>query len=312
MKAFIYKYQKSNKNFICSKFDNSTERVTIFHNEGGIYQQYLQQGEVKYESVNGALSDTVPSQAVQSMNDVGHIISHVWRPGLCLYIQDALEINQGEKSRAKRELKILIEKLHEVLMYIEPDINCLQTFGHKIRELLILACTECENSWTSYIRHSGNTNERLSTNDYVKLNNKLFLSEYRVVFTSHPITINLQPFVAWDIQNPTSSLIWYDGYNKTKHNKDNFFNLATLENCLNAIAANIIMFCVRYSPCELIESNDICSNLINEYFSIELSNPDLTSFYIPYIKRVEMASGAFSASPASTYEQKWIIDDFVL
>jgi|GEM_PF-2191575 len=312
MKAYIYKFQEHNKNYICSKFDNTTERVTIFHDSAGIYQQYWQQGAVKYERIESPLSTTVPQQAEQSLNEVGHVISHVWRPGLCLDIKEALEINQGEKARAKKELKILIEKLHEILMYIEPDVNCLQAYGHKIRELLILACTECENSWTSYIRYSGITTERLSTNDYVKLNNKLFLSEYKVIFTNHPISKDLQPFASWNIQNPTTSLAWYDDYNKTKHNKDEFFNRATLENCLNAIAANIIMFCVRYSPYELIESNDICSNLINEYFSIELINPDLTSFYIPYIKSYAMASGAFSAPLASTFEKQWIIDEFIL
>src|SRR5574344_3009199 len=215
MKAYIYEESYNNKKVICTKFDNSTERVTIYHANNGIYQQYFQQGQVIYEPKTGDLSGAVSSQALKSHNDVGTIISHVWRPGLCLDIPEALEVKEGEKARAKRELKILIEKLHEVLMYVEPDKNCLQSYGHKIRELLILACTECENSWASYIRLSGNINDRLSTNDYVKLNNKLFLPEYKVIFSSHPITIDLQPFIAWDIQNPTTSLSWYDGYNKT-------------------------------------------------------------------------------------------------
>ena len=50
------------------------------------------------------------------------------------------------------------------------------------------------------------------------------------------------------------------------------------------IAANIIMFYVRYSPYALIEEHDLCSNLVNEYFYVELLDPDISSFYIPAIK----------------------------
>lgn len=312
MKAYIYKETKNNKSFICSKFDNSTERVTIYHDNGNIFQQYWQQGQVKYENKINQLSNTVPNDAVFSVNNVGDIVSHVWRPGLCLDISKALSINDGEKARAKRELKILIEKLHEILMYIEPDSICLGTYGHKIRELLILACTECENTWSSYIRLSGNTNNRLSTNDYVKLKDKLFLDEYQVIFSNHPIIKCFSPFKTWNNNQPTASLSWYDGYNKTKHNKDRYFNMATLENCLNAISANIILFCVRYSPYELIDANDICSNLINEYFSIELINPKIETFYVPYLKSVQMASGSFVAPKASAFEQDWNIIPFII
>lgn len=77
---------------------------------------------------------------------------------------------------------------------------------------------------------------------------------------------------------------WYDGYNKTKHNKTDYFSEASLEKCINAIAANIIMFCVRYSPYALIEEHDLCSNLVNEYFYVELLDPDISSFHIPAIK----------------------------
>lgn len=312
MKAYIYKITRNGKDFICSKFDNTNERVTIYHENGDIFQQYWQQGEVVYENITNNLSDSVPSSAILSTNEVGNIISHVWRPGLCLDIPKALNINEGEKARAKRELKILIEKLHEILLYIEPDTICLNTYGHKIRELLILACTECENSWASYIRLAGNTSDRLTTCDYVKLKEKLFLNEYQVTFSNHPITINFTPFANWNDKQPTISLQWYDSYNKTKHNKDKFFNEATLESCLNAISAVIIMFCVRYSPYELLEARDICSNLINEYFSIELVNPQIETFYIPYLKSVQMASGAFSAPLASTFEQDWSIQPFTL
>jgi len=72
------------------------------------------------------------------------------------------------------------------------------------------------------------------------------------------------------------------------------------------------MFCVRYSPYALIAEQDICSNLVNENFSVELVNPDITSFYIPAIKSYPLATGAFSGPIASAPERGWNIKPFVL
>ncbi len=314
MKAYIYKKKKGEREFVCSQFDNSSgERVSIYHDNKNIFQQYYGQGDVDYEQISASmLPPSLPSGAVESENEVGSVVAHVWRPGLCLDIDEALNVDLGEKMRAKKELKILIEKLHDILLVIEPDDNCLHVYGHKIRELLILACTECENLWTSYIRLSGNTKPVLKTTDYIKLKDKLFLGEYQVTFSNHPYEKIFTPFKDWDKAQSTQSLKWYDGYNKTKHNKNKYFCEATLENCINAISAIIVLFCVRYGPYALIGEHDICTNLINEYFSISLENPKFESFYIPCLKSVKMATGAFYAPLASTYEKKWVIQPFTL
>ena len=44
------------------------------------------------------------------------------------------------------------------------------------------------------------------------------------------------------------------------------------------------MLCVRYSPYALIEEHDLCPNLVNEYFSVELLDPNISFFRIPAIK----------------------------
>jgi hypothetical protein len=53
------------------------------------------------------------------------------------------------------------------------------------------------------------------------------------------------------------------------------------------------MFCVRYSPYALIEEHDSCSNLVNKYFSVELLDSDISSFYIPAIKSTPGDTGFF-------------------
>ncbi|OBU29070.1 hypothetical protein C0Z01_11360 [Photobacterium kishitanii] len=309
MTVYMHNIERDGRKFICSTFNNSNnEQVTIYHDNGGIFQQHWHQGEVEYQLPSEAtLSQTIGSDAKESMYGLGKVIQGVWRPGLCLDIPVALKIDELELRRAKSDLKILIDKLHEILLFVEPDTNGLQAYGHKIRELLILACTEVESSWISYFRLAGQGSGRLSTNDYVKLNEKLRLFEYQVSFKNHPFNIQMKPFDCWDAKNPTKSLAWYDAYNKTKHNKAESFSCATLDSCFHAIAANIVMFCARYSPYELLEKNDVCSNSVNEHFVIELIDPSIEYFYVPSIKSVSMASGAFSAPMASTFENGWSI-----
>lgn len=308
MKAIIHKKTKIGKEYICSTFNNNKELVTIYHESYGIYQQHIQQGKVEYSNRDENIIDKFDGTEYEfSKYDVGHVIDSVWRPGLYINRDKALNIQETERSRAKKDLKILIDKLHDILLYVEPDENGLEAYSHKIRELLILSSTEVENSWTYYLRISGNQNERLNTNDYVKLCDKLKLHEYKVTFISHPMSIELQPFLDWTETNPTNSLPWYNAYNKTKHNKSEAFSESKLKYCLEAIAANIIMLVVRYSPYEL-EKNDICSNLIKENFKIDIVDTDISTFYIPSISSVNMASGAFSAPKGTTLENQWIID----
>lgn len=311
--AYLYEKTKGGRKFVCSTFQNSHELVTIYHDSTGIFHQFFAPGMVEYDPVPADIESELPScNFVRSENEVGHVVHSVWRPGLCLDIPEALSISDDEKHRAKKDLKILIEKLHEVLLYVEPDATGFKSYGHKIRELLILACTEVENSWVYYMRLAGNTSSRLTTKDYVKLCNKLKLHEFKIVFNSHPLTIEFIPFAGWSNGNPTGSLDWYNAYNKTKHDKGNHFSEATLGRCLNAVVSNIVMFCVRYSPYELIEGKDICSNLVNEYFDIELVNPAIESFYVPLLQSARMATGAFSGPLGSGFEEKWQVDPFVL
>lgn len=108
----------------------------------------------------------------------------------------------------------------------------------------------------------------------------------------------------------TKSIPWYDNYNKTKHDRASYFENATLESCLNAITANIIMFCVRYSPYALFRSpdSDICSKLIKEYFSVKLVNPNIEYFYIPLLLQKDL-------SPEwrfSHFKKEWNIISFTI
>lgn len=221
----------------------------------------------------------------QMQSTPGEVISGVWRPGLSLKkeIHQAFTINEYTQRSAEQSLRILIEKLDEVLLYIEPSQIGLRTYSHKCRELLILACTEVENLWAQYMRlASANPAGRtFTTNDYVRLLIPLHLRDYLISCKLISNTYSVNPFSQWSASSPTQSLPWYSAYNKTKHDREQYFSEATLENCIHAIAAVIVMFCVRHGPFFLVEGDSTLAGLFVQHFDISLVNPDPKSFYVP-------------------------------
>lgn len=228
-----------------------------------------------------------PSPDVKKM-EIGIKRKHIWKPFL-ENIQKELDFTTANLCRSKRDLGILIQKLQEILLFVEPSPEGLKTYSHKIRELLILACTELESSFKFY--NLGN-NEK--TSDYVKILAMVDLGKHHLSLVGYTNPYKCSPFQNWNDQNPTRSLPWYDAYNQVKHHKDSSFHLATLENCINAIAANIIMFAIRYSPGMLYNENDVCSNLVRS--SLDLRVEDSQDFYIPVFEGIRSYSGAFSQS----------------
>lgn len=303
---------KNKKNFIGAAYNNKNEFVNITYEADSICHMHWNQGGVYYDSlcndIKKKLAENFFSQdIVQSHHDIGSVIKHVWRPGLNIDINTALEINQAEYRYTLKKLRILIDLLNDILLYIEPDSNGLNCHGHKLHELLILSCIEVESVWKSYMDIAGITNARLTTREYVKLKNPLKLDEYKVIMHCHPHSISYKPFEGWDINIPTQTLPWYNAYNITKHDKNNYFDQANLKNCILAIMANLVLFCVRYSPYKLLEDSGSASRIVNDTFTVELDSPDKSTFYIPNLKSVVTATGAFSAPLASQFETPWKI-----
>ncbi|MDC5321638.1 hypothetical protein [Acinetobacter sp. AKBS16] len=275
------------------------------------------------EKKQGTLEDWVVrvfgAKDINPLNlSIGHSVKGVWRPALYYAndINNALKIDTYQQRSTEQALRILIEKLDDIFLYVEPDQNGLCSYGHKSRELLILACTEVENMWTSTLQDAQviPSNGRVfTTNDYVKLLPKLFLREYQISFKNYSVR-KFQPFINWDTTRPTQSLAWYDAYNKTKHDRNNAFSYATLENVMDAIAANIIMFCVKYSPYSLFESNTSLSSLINQHFEIKLINSDLSSYYIPkFLFPSNIRNDLFIFDPYSSgYAVPWNVQNLII
>ena len=246
--------------------------------------------------------------------DPGHAVRGVWRPGLyfAAQVNEALGVTDAERLSAEQALQLLIERLYDLFLYVEPNAHGVRSFGHKTRELLILAATEVESYWQRHARDGGlvgNRGRSLNTSDYVRLKEALFLSEYEVTLKPYPLVMPVRPFAAWSAHNPTQSLIWYDAYNKTKHDRELHFHEASLDRCIEAVCAAITMFSVRFGPHSLVEGSSITSSHFKQLFSIALIDPDPSAFYIPYVevtdRREELVCGDGKVLP-------WTTDPLVL
>jgi hypothetical protein len=91
------------------------------------------------------------------------------------------------------------------------------------------------------------------------------------------------PFAGWSPTSPTKSLPWYDAYNRTKHDRANHFEAATLENCILAVMANVVLFAARFGPFRLFNGAGTLPAYFNQLFAMELTNCETKSFYVPLV-----------------------------
>lgn len=244
-------------------------------------------GLTAIEKKSGTLEDWVKrvfgaEDIVEIETEVGTVVKGVWRPSL-YFPEDtylALSVSEQEMRLSENALRLLINKLDDIFLYIEPSSAAMNVYSHKTRELLILACTELENFWKYYADKSAKLRgkKRLTTNDYAKLCKPLHLKEYQFTLNTYASVPPISPFEHWDPAKPTASLTWYDAYNKTKHDRDKHFEEATLIHCINAVVACLVMHCVKFSPYQMFGQNNTFSALINQHFSGSLVNPDYKSF----------------------------------
>jgi hypothetical protein len=272
-------------------YETDSHFVHFYGREGGLWVQ--SSGLTATEAKSGTLDDWVDKvfgaqDKTPLQHEVGTVVDGVWRPGL--YYEDqifqALDTDRVERRGAEQSLYGLVDRLNELLLYIEPEGAGLDAYGPKSRELLILASTEAENTWAQYMRRAKITpsGQGYSTNDYVRLHGRLHLAEYEVSLAAYSHAPHVRPFLGWDSAKPTQSLAWYDAYNKAKHERSANLPLATLLRCIEAVAANLVMFSVRFGPYSLYQQSTPLTSLVNHLFALELVDCDPATFYVPLVE----------------------------
>ena len=165
--------------------------------------------------------------------------------------------------------KNIYSDLENIFRYIEPNYQNLSTYSHKLREILIIACTEVECIMRMICDDNVEEediprNNFYKTGDYFNLKEALKLGEWSLELKDYSGLEPFKPFEPWLEKNPTKSLFWYDAYNKVKHHREENIREATLFNVLNSVAAIHILNSAQYGP-------EIYSNQYgNEYSPFDL------------------------------------------
>lgn len=282
---FVHVYGQAQGLFIIS------HGLTVIERKSGSLTQWV-------ERVFGA-TDIQPL-----VNDVGSTVSGIWRPSLyhSNEIYQGLEVDQYDQRFSEQSLRVLIDRLDEIFLYVEPNGAGLDAHSHKIRELLILACTEVESHWKELLSKAGaepQNGRTFTTNDYVALHGPAHLGEYAVQLRNYRGAPPIRPFSTWNSTAPSASLAWYQAYNKTKHDRGAHFDEATLRYAIEAVSACVVLCCVRFGPFHLIHDSTSLTALFKQNFEVSLVDPDITTFYVPLYE--------FSAT---TREDRAIVDPY--
>jgi hypothetical protein len=156
------------------------------------------------------------------------------------YVSDAFHLD----ARAYRNIQASLDTLFNV---IEPDPRNFGSYGHKIRELLILACTEVEFLLLKALTENGYTTKNIyTTSDYVHCLKLFRLDQWKVELIQYPAIKTFAPFANWDKDNATKSLSWYNAYNAVKHNRGDNIAEANFVHALDAVAALHILLEAQY------------------------------------------------------------------
>lgn len=148
---------------------------------------------------------------------------------------------------ARSQLDVLTRQLDRICQTVQPAEQTFGAYGHDIRNLLILACTEVEAHWRGVLVANGARKERFTTREYVALREIMRLDEYAIRFPNYPWLEPVKPYEGWgSTGKPTQDLGWYDAYNAVKHDRERQFERATLRRVFEAVSACVIIVAAQF------------------------------------------------------------------
>ena len=297
MKPIVFKVGKKIGGGICPVIECG-DVVFTYIEDGLIYvvpidcRYYEPRGIVYYDACSGTAEqfakEKLNAVEIATLNsEAGEMVRGVWKPGLNF---DKSFIDFNVLRRDKQELFNIISSLYKILLTVEPSVSGLSSYGSRIRDLHLLASMDVESYLRMYLSEVENIPviTRPNTADYVKLKEILHLHEYSVSFLQYSDDLSeLRPFEGWNDREPTQSLSWYDGYNKSKHNRRENFMCSTLKSALDAVAAVIVLFAVRYGIRQLFSGGDMLSTLMLGGVEVRCGRAGAFG----YVPRIEVQGG---------------------
>ena len=172
-------------------------------------------------------------------------------------------LNHQEYSNQLRQLEIILDDVEEVFQVVAPRSNQFSVYGHAIRNIIILACTELDARMQSILVSNGaqSIGKYFEMLDYYKLKDALKLDKYELSFYRYGDLGSFSPFLTWESDE---QLYWYKAYNHIKHNREKHFAEAKLFNAINAIMAYAIILIAQYGY-----RNDLWSETVGKIIHID-------------------------------------------
>lgn len=148
------------------------------------------------------------------------------------YIVDERYAN--DRTLLCRAYDLIINDLKMLFEYVEPTDKNLNTYSHRTFELLLRASTEFETNCKRILMANGYKKKKMNITDYFKINKATKLSEYEIIMDFwRPERKIIRPFEDW---KKGQELTWYQEYNEVKHDRNEKFPKASLENVLEAVS----------------------------------------------------------------------------
>ncbi len=169
------------------------------------------------------------------------------------YIKDKLYAK--EPTHYVRPYLIIQKDLEDIFEYIEPSQESLSSYSYRIYELLMRTCIEIEANFKAILSENifspqlNSFNKPiLNMNIYKKINITHRLSSYEVILPIWNGTRRvIKPFESW---KSGISPGWYSAYNASKHDRQDEFKKANMENMIDAIAGLLVLLSSQFYTCE--------------------------------------------------------------
>lgn len=176
----------------------------------------------------------------------GEYFARIWRETPVPLAQSE---NPSTYAQSVLTVDSLFDEAYRLFSYIQPSPRNDDVFSLKIRQLMLLACTEVETAWKGVLSaNSYASRSNLTTRDYVKLLGPMKLSDWSIRLNFYPDYPAVSPFRGWDAARPTQSLPWYHAYNQVKHDRETNLQEARLKYAIQALAAAYVMNSSQFGP----------------------------------------------------------------
>ncbi len=218
---------------------------------------------------------------IREVNDAGYFYPRI--------ANELINFNYASKEflndiRAYQNIQNSLENLST---YIELTKDNFFVYGHKIRELIIISCTEVEYLMKKLLIDNNYPvpAEKLKTKDYFHCRDILRLNEYTVETRKYTDLKVFSPFANWTNENfrTSSSLPWYKAYNNVKHDRGGNFSQANLENLMDAIAAIHILLEAQYGK-NIFEKYHNLTEDQSLFFTTNSPNWELEKLSVPLLE----------------------------